>query len=274
MAVLIRDSHFSFRNVRQGFSRFAASYDNHAQLQQSVLFNAMRDVEQYFKPNMHMLDAGCGTGYLAELLRSCDIPFNVAALDSAPGMCAQASRRELRDHAYRVTCGDLLAMPYKSSIFDIVMSSLTMQWIFPRQDALAEFHRVLKPGGCAVITTFGPMTLQELRWSFGQVDDAPHVSEFAEPEAIIEWAKEGGFTVESTRSEFRVVNYESVKKLMAEIRAIGASNKLESRRKSLTGRKRFQQMEEVYKEAYETERGIPASWEVFYIVLRKKERFA
>lgn len=270
MAVLIRDSHFSFRNVRQGFSRFAASYDSHAQLQQSVLFNAMRDVEQHFKPNMQMLDGGCGTGYLAELLRSCDIPFNVSALDSAPGMCAQAARRELRDHAYRVACGDLEAMPFASNVFDIVISSLTMQWIFPRLDALSEFYRTLKPGGYAVITTFGPMTLQELRWAFGEVDDAPHVSEFAAPDAIAEWAKDGGFTIENIRTEFRVVNYESVRKLMAEIRAIGASNKLESRRKSLTGRKRFQQMEEIYKEAYETERGIPASWEVLYILLRKK----
>lgn len=269
MAVTLRDSHFSFRSVRQGFSRFAASYDRHAQLQQNVLFNALREAERHFTPNMFMLDAGCGTGYLAELLKTCDIPFNVAACDAAPGMCEQAAHRELHDHDYHVTCADLKALPYHNAVFDIVISSLTMQWIFPGQEALQEFYRTLKPGGCAVITTFGPMTLQELRWAFGEVDDAPHVSEFANPQAIVEWARTGGFTVENLRTEFRVEHYASVKNLMTAIRAIGASNKLETRRKSLTGRKRFQQMESYYKEAYETERGIPASWEVVYILLRK-----
>lgn len=269
MVVTLRDSHFSFRSVKQGFSRFASSYDSHAQLQQSVLFNALREVERHFTPHMQVLDAGCGTGYLAELLRSCDIPFAVSACDAAPGMCKQASQRELYDHSYQVTCADLQALPYADGIFDIAISSLAMQWIYPGQEALSEIYRTLKPGGCAIITTFGPMTLQELRWAFSMTDEAPHVSEFAPPEDIVEWAKTGGFSIENMRTEFRIEHYGDVKKLMAAIRAIGASNKLQNRRKSLTGRKRFQQMEAVYKDAYETERGIIASWEVFYLLLRK-----
>lgn len=269
MAVVIRESHFSFRSVRQNFSRFASSYDRHAQLQQSVLFNAMREAERHFTPDMYLLDAGCGTGYLAELLRNCDIPFNVAACDAAPGMCAKAAQRELEDHRYDVTCADMRALPYADESFDLAISSLTMQWIFPGQEALSEIYRTLKPGGSVVITTFGPMTLQELRWAFGQADNAPHVSDFATPEAVAEWAQTGGFLIENMRSEFRTEHYPSVKSLMTEIRAIGASNKLETRRKSLTGRSRFTAMEEAYKEAYETDRGIPASWEVLYLLLRK-----
>lgn len=269
MAVVIRESHFSFRSVRQNFSRFASSYDRHAQLQQSVLFNALREAEKYFTPQMQLLDAGCGTGYLAELLRNCDVPFHVAACDAAPGMCRQAAQRQLEEHSYEVTCADMRALPYADESFDIAISSLTMQWIYPGQEALSEIYRTLKPGGCAVITTFGPMTLQELRWAFSQGDDAPHVSDFAPPEDIVAWAKAGGFRIDNLRSEFRIEHYASVKALMSAIRAIGASNKLETRRKSLTGRQRFQAMEEAYKEAYETERGIPASWEVLYMLLRK-----
>lgn len=265
-----RNPHFSFRNVRQGFSRFAGSYDSHAHLQQNVLVGALQELEPYLKPDMHILDGGCGTGYLLELLRNTHMSFRIQGLDFAPGMCTQAARRHVEEgHEFRVVCGDLQAMPYKDAIFDMVISSLAMQWIFPRREALDELYRTLKPGGYAIVTSFGPMTLQELRWAFSEVDDFPHVSEFADSNAVSEWARQSGFTIGNLRTEFIVNHYASVQKLMTEIRAIGASNKLADRRKTMTGRNRFQQMETVYKEAYETERGIPASWEILYILLRK-----
>lgn len=262
-------SHFLLRHVRQAFSRHATEYDTHAQLQQSVLFNALREMEPRFRERMTLLDAGCGTGYLMELLRHCEVPFTVMSCDVAFGMCEQAAARRSEEHDNHVACADVTALPYADESCDMAVSSLTMQWVERLGEALAEIHRVLKPGGTAMVTTFGPMTLQELREAFAAVDSLPHVSDFLPAEEVAEYARKAGFTVGNISTEFRTQHYENVRDLMRAIRAIGASNKVEGRRRSLTGRHRFGAMESTYREAYETARGIPASWEILYLLLHK-----
>lgn len=262
-------SHFQLRHIQQAFSRYATEYDTHAQLQQGVLFNALRELEPGFHEGMTLLDAGCGTGYLMELLRHCEVPFTVMSCDAAFGMCQQAAARRSVDHDNQIACADIAALPYADASCDMAISSLTMQWVDRPEAAIREIHRVLKPEGRVVITSFGPMTLQELRESFATVDKLPHVSDFTSIEMLVEQAKAVGFTVLNTSAEFRNQHYESVHELMRSIRAIGAANKMEGRRRSLTGRHRFAAMEATYREAYETTRGIPASWEILYLLLQK-----
>lgn len=264
-------SHFLLRHVRQAFDRHAREYDTHAQLQQGVLFNALRQLEPALRADMTILDAGCGTGYLMDLLRHNDVPFTVMACDAAYGMCEQAARRHEEDHPHHVACADISALPYGDGTCDMAISSLVLQWVKQTETALAEIHRVLKPGGKAVVTTFGPMTLQELRESFAEVDNYPHVSSFISADAVAEQARSVGFSVQNASTEFRTQHYESVRDLMLAIRIIGAANKAKDRRKSLTGRQRFSGMEAIYRDRYETARGIPASWEIIYLLLHKED---
>lgn len=268
--VLSSHRFFSQRHIRHDFSLHAHEYDTHAQLQQSVLFNALRKVEPAFTRDMLLLDAGCGTGYLMELLRHSELPFTVASCDVALGMCKEASERQSELHKNLVACGDITALPYVNNCCDIAVSSLMMQWVDDLSTAFREIHRVLKSGGHAIITTFGPMTLQELRYSFAKVDDLPHVSQFPDDKVLQQVAKDTGFHIENFSTEFRTQHYEGVRELMHAIRAIGANNKDQNRRKTLTGRKRFCAMEQAYCDAYETTRGIPASWEILYLLLRKE----
>lgn len=260
---------FSLQHIQQAFSRHAGEYDTHAQLQQGVLFNALRELEPLFARDMHLLDAGCGTGYLVELLRYCEVPFDVACCDIAPGMCLATRARHSEEHFHSVTCASITALPYADNAFDMAISSLTFQWVDKPEQALCEMFRVLKPGGCAVITSFGPLTLNELRDAFAAVDDLPHVSSFAPLDELQRQAQEAGFTIKNASTEFRTQHYASVRDLMHAIRAIGAANKMEGRRKSLTGRKRFKAMEDNYRETRETLRGIPATWEIHYLTLSK-----
>jgi malonyl-CoA O-methyltransferase len=261
--------HFSQRHIRQGFSLHAHEYDTHAQLQQSVLFNALRELEPHFTPDMRLLDAGCGTGYLMELLRHNEVPFTVYGCDMAMGMCREARDRHSDLHPQHIACADITTLPFADASCDMAVSSLTLQWVDEPQRALRELQRVLVPGGRAMLTTFGPMTLQELREAFSVADELPHVSDFPLGDALQQVAEEAGFVVDNFSTEFRTQHYAGVRELMQAIRAIGASNKSAARRKTLTGRQRFATMEAAYRDAYETARGIPASWEVLYLSLRK-----
>lgn len=262
---------YSTRQIQLGFNRHAHEYDKHADLQHSVLFHAMRQLEPYFSHNMALLDAGCGTGFVMELFKQSNIAFTVYGCDIAPAMCATAAARSTEERPNLVACADLENLPFGGATMDLAVSSLTMQWVNRSEKALAEIYRVLKPGGRCLLTTFGPMTLQELREAFTEVDEAPHVSHFVPMDDLVAWAQSAGFVVESNNTEFRCHYYQTVKDLMREIRAIGASNRQEGRRKGFTGRGRFKAMEAFYTDKHETQRGIPASWEVLYLLLHKAE---
>lgn len=94
------------------------------------------------QPGLSVLDAGCGTGaainYLGRFgtLTGCDI--SALALE----FCRQ---RELE----RLSQASVMSLPYSDSSFDLVTSFdvLYHRAVPDYRGALAEFHRVLRPGG-------------------------------------------------------------------------------------------------------------------------------
>ncbi|MDA0237214.1 MAG: methyltransferase domain-containing protein [Proteobacteria bacterium] len=63
-------------------------------------------------------------------------------------------------------CGDLSALPFASASADMVYSNLDLPFFFECDEltqALAEVHRILKPGGLFIFSSLGPDTLKELK---------------------------------------------------------------------------------------------------------------
>ncbi len=92
------------------------------------------------------LDVGSGTGFLSSLLD--DMGFDVTGLDLSRGMLVQAREVLLQKRQYPdLFQGDAEALPFRSSCFDIV-ASRHLLWTLPDPGkALAEWVRVLRPGG-------------------------------------------------------------------------------------------------------------------------------
>ncbi len=143
---------------------------------------------------------------------------------------------------------------------DVLFSNLCLQWVEDLDAVFAGFRRVLKPNGLLLISSFGPETLWELREAFAQADSAPHVSPFADIAAFGDALVRAGFRQPVLDRELDTTRYPDLPALLRELRAIGATNALASRRHTLTGRRRFA----AAAEAYETHRGahgLPATWE-------------
>ena len=94
---------------------------------------------------VRVLDLACGTG---------DITFELAArgadatgLDITPRMLelARAKRREPSNP--RFVAGDMMALPFAPAQFDVVTTGYGIRNVPLLQPAIAEIHRVLKPGG-------------------------------------------------------------------------------------------------------------------------------
>jgi SAM-dependent methyltransferase len=96
-----------------------------------------------FRGDEALLDAGCGDGGVARLLRARvrDVTaFDVepsAAWSEAPGL--------------RFLVADAEAVPFEDGSFDVVHSKDSLHHMHDPARALAEYHRVLRPGGVALI---------------------------------------------------------------------------------------------------------------------------
>jgi SAM-dependent methyltransferase len=93
------------------------------------------------------LDAACGTGRFAEFLSRRG--HRVIGVDSSPDMLARA-RRRVPDGEFHV--GELDRLPLPDDSADVVVCALALVHVPRLQPVLAEFARVLRPGGDLVIS--------------------------------------------------------------------------------------------------------------------------
>lgn len=92
------------------------------------------------------LDAGCGTGILAEaLLHLCD-PTSVVGIDPAAAQIEQSALRVQAPRA-RFEKADAMSLPFADASFDVAASALVLNFVPDPLRALREMRRVAAPGG-------------------------------------------------------------------------------------------------------------------------------
>jgi SAM-dependent methyltransferase len=91
-----------------------------------------------------VLDAGCGTGALAEAIAARDATARITGLDISEAFVATA-RARVPGAAFRT--GDITALPDPDATYDAALSLLVLQFVPDRARAAAELARVTKPGG-------------------------------------------------------------------------------------------------------------------------------
>ncbi|HEX8744098.1 MAG TPA: methyltransferase domain-containing protein [Thermoleophilaceae bacterium] len=103
-------------------------------------------------PGERILDVGCGPGYyVAELAERVGEAGHVSGVDLSAAMLALAKGRcaELPNTDFRE--GDATALPFDDGVFDAVVSVQVLEYVADVEAALAELHRVLRPGGRVVL---------------------------------------------------------------------------------------------------------------------------
>ena len=267
---------FDHRQVRRAFSRAARHYDDAAALQREVAARlldsldyfderAQREADGRAASPQTVLDVGCGPGHAAAAMQKRWPKAQVVALDLALPMLRETTRnaggwRPFKQRPQAV-CADARALPLADGCVDVLFSNLCLQWIEDLPAVFAGFRRVLRPGGLMVLSTFGPDTLWELREAFGEADSAPHVSPFASIAQFGDALIAAGFKDPVLDRDELHLQHDSLADLMRELRTLGATNALSTRRRSLTGRARFGRAAQAY-EPMRRDCKLPATWEV------------
>lgn len=245
------------QRIRASFDRAAASYDAAAVLQRQVCELLLAGVEAP-AASTAILDAGCGTGYGARLLRARWPAAQLCAADFAPAMLDRA-RGAADAHLAAVAC-DLEALPFDDRRFDLWWSSLSIQWC-DADTVFAEAARVLRPRGWLAVSTLGPGTFHELRSAFAAVDRYRHTLPFSEPDTISEALHGAGFTGVALHRETLTLHYPDLKTLLRAVKAIGANAVGAGARSGMMGRTAWRALELAY-EKQRTPEGLPASYDV------------
>ncbi len=140
-------------------------------------------VRNWASGGARILDAGCGTGFIAQVLRE---DYRVAVMDAAPEAVRFSMKRDLP-----ATQASLAQLPYASESFDLVgcFDVLYHRAASPLATTLREIHRVLQPEG--VLVTAEPA----YQWLFGEAYVLDHARERFTAAGLAGHLREAGFTV-------------------------------------------------------------------------------
>ncbi|MCH8063007.1 MAG: methyltransferase domain-containing protein [Chloroflexi bacterium] len=103
----------------------------------------------YMKAGMSLLDCGCGPGTITLGLAEAVAPGEVVGIDIGPSeverAIAFASEQGVANARFEVA--NSYQLPFPDSAFDAVFAHTLLEHLTDPDTALAEMHRVLRPGG-------------------------------------------------------------------------------------------------------------------------------
>ncbi|KAG9299949.1 hypothetical protein G9A89_009677 [Geosiphon pyriformis] len=231
------------------------------------IVDRLLDIKREFKT---VVDLGSGSGHIIKHLDQ-DIVKELIMCD----MSEKALERD-KDIGYKVEVErkvvDEESLPFEENSLDAVISSLSLHWVNDLPGAFIQIRRSLKPDGVFIGALFGGDTLFELRTSLQLAETereggiSPRVSPMTDVRDLGSLLSRAGFTLTTVDLDDIVVNYPSMFELMQDLRAMGESNAVLTRRPFLK-RDTMLAAAAIYKELYGNPEGtIPATFQILYVI--------
>lgn len=155
--------------------------------------------------------------------------------------------------------------------YDLIVSTLSLHLINDVPAILAEYRKLLVPGGVFFATVYGGRTLQELRQAFAMVDSkhfpgtSPRIFPMIDIRDAAALIQRAGFRNPVADSECILIQFADVFELMAFIKAIGHSNCLYMRDKRCPPKQYFYLVDAEYKNSFTPGNEIETTFEIITI---------
>ncbi|MGI2261280.1 methyltransferase domain-containing protein [Shewanella sp. GXUN23E] len=201
-------------NIAHQFSRAAERYREHNHLQRQTA----QLLQSGFTPRGTLLDIGAGPG--TEFIS----PGQVIALDIAPAMLRTLKATFPQQFAI---CADAQALPLVSASIDCLYSNLALQWCPQLELALAEIHRVLKPGGRCRLALVVDGSLPELPIL------GLHRNAFPDAEVIRGQISGLPWQAMTLQEQTLKLHFDSLKSLLFSLKGVGATARFSQPRSTI-----------------------------------------
>jgi malonyl-CoA O-methyltransferase len=210
-----------------------------------------------------VLDVGAGTGALLARLADARPGLSATAVDLATGMCL-AARAAAPGAA--VAAADAEALPFRGGVFELVITTSTLQWLPRLAPALAEMRRVLAPGGVLCAALFGARTLHELREAWRAEPGAQAgVHRFFTKDELGCALERVGLEACALFEEDLVERHADARAVLRALKGVGASSAVPGRA-GLGGRAATVAALHRYETRHGGPEGVPATYHVLYAV--------
>ncbi|MBD3896136.1 methyltransferase domain-containing protein [Halomonas sp. ML-15] len=251
------------RRVARAFSRAADDYARLASAQQAMAKPLWARLPTRAS---RVLDLGCGPGHWsARLAERYATDCSVLGLDIAPGMLDAARRTHANKPGLHWLCGDAADLPLADASLDLVVSNLAIQWCPDLTRVLTEVHRVLRPGGRALINTLAPGTLAEIGHAWSRPGAPAALLPLRSRDRHLIAARLAGFQrPQVNQSEWRF-HYPDLATVMASIKGVGAQTARPGARLTRGDLARARQRHEALREP----QGLPVTYQLLTLDLSR-----
>ncbi len=148
------------------------------------------------------------------------------------------------------------ALPFADGVFQLIVSCLALHHVNDLPGALIQIRRALAPDGLFLAAALGGRSLNELRAAFTQAQAeleggaSPRVAPFADVRDFGRLLQRAGFALPVADSDETIVRYDTMFGLMADLRAMGATNALVARARTPLRRATLLRAAQIYAERF------------------------
>ncbi len=193
-----------------------------------------------------IIDAGCGEGGDFAGLHQRFPQARLIGIDGSLAMVGEAAARQQRAGSTiarllsrllprgangaaaaaaadaALLCGDYARLPFQPGCAGLLWSNLALHW-HPRPDEVfVEWRRILRDDGLLMFSCFGPDTFRELR-QVREPARAPQVLPFVDMHDLGDMLVDAGFATPVMDMEMLTLTYDTVDKMLADVRALGGN---------------------------------------------------
>ena len=189
--------------IEQSFGDHCYNYDAHASVQKHIA-QKLCDYVDMDTPR-HILEIGCGTGFLTEALLDKFPKAQITAIDISDDMI-RCCRDKFNGVNFHVMDGEDIQLEGQ---FDLIISSMTVQWFDDPLGAIEDIKKYLTPQGQFYFSTIGQENFWEWRAALKELGLNDGLLEIPDYPYI--------FT-----EDFVTKNYEQTQNFLESMKAIGA----------------------------------------------------
>ncbi len=209
------------------------------------------------KPQMKLLDIGCGTAHIIQELATSNRSSHFVGLDVSPAMLRIANTNIMSLFNVELAEGDGFNLPFPDCTFDIVITRLAVY-------SPKEAYRVLRRKGYFLEYSLGPEADKEIKEFFPKRIEKEN---FFFPKSLGEWKQEvcehiieAGFVVSSIRDYKEEEYHENEEDLMDLIEMVPLVMNFDRKK----DRKKIRELAE----KYGSKKGIKTTWHYYILMAR------
>lgn len=215
------------QQIAGSFSRYSTSYDQYAKLQKLSARYLSKNIAECKEliPEGTVLEIGCGSGMLSELLASIFVgKREMLYMDIAPGMLVKCQKR-LEESGFNLRNIHFVEMDAEAisaqEEYAFIVSGLTFQWFRNLEKTVANLVEALVPGGRLVFSFLGDGSFPEWLAQCEKNRVAFTLNPLPGPDIILDSMQEKVTEINHYQKEIEL-SYQNVKAFFLSLKKTGA----------------------------------------------------